>query len=183
MNLNRNRRKKFEYDGERIIKVGKRELYPFVYKRIWDLTKFDTKVLEKYGLKKAIYIYVGSSDKYNLRKRNTDWKIDIIQDRKNVAKHIRVFISNLRRLYDVETSYTSEEIDYLLFYNASIIARCKSRLDATSLEKYFTSHYHDLDSYGEILDKRIVLLSKVDSNLKEIKDGAVTVLKVKTKAA
>lgn len=185
MNLNKNRKKyhRFKYDGKKIILIGKKEIYPFVYKRIWDLTQYDKDVLEKYDLKKAKYIYIGSSDKYNLRKRCTDWKIEIIKNRKNVAKHIRQFIFNLKAFYELETSYTFEEIDYLLYYNASVIARCESKEVARKLEQHFTSHYHDLDSYGEILDKHIILLSKVDSELKEIKYGTITVLKVKNKVA
>ena len=68
MNLNkrRNKRNKFTYDGNQIILIGAKELYPFVYKRIWDLTQYDTKLLKQYGLEKSIYVYIGSSDKYNL---------------------------------------------------------------------------------------------------------------------
>ena len=56
MNLNqyKNKRNKFTYDGNRIILRGSKELYPFVYKRIWDLTQYDRDVLESYGLNKAI---------------------------------------------------------------------------------------------------------------------------------
>ena len=54
--------KKFIYDGKRIIKVKARELYHFVYERIWDLTIYDQKLLESYGLKKAKYVYVGQSE-------------------------------------------------------------------------------------------------------------------------
>ena len=40
--------KKFTYDGTRIIKRNKEELYHFVYERIWDLTIYDHKLLESY---------------------------------------------------------------------------------------------------------------------------------------
>ena len=65
MNLNKNKRKKFTYDGKKIIKVGAKELYPFVYKRIWDLTEYDKELLISYGLKKAKYIRSGQFNETN----------------------------------------------------------------------------------------------------------------------
>jgi len=185
MNLNkcRNKRNKFTYDGNQIILIGAKELYPFVYKRIWDLTQYDTKLLKQYGLEKSIYVYIGSSDKYNLTSRCSDWKYKISTNRKNVSKEIRVFVSNLKLFYELETNYTAKEIEYLLYYNASVIARCKSLQGARKLEKQFTTNYHNMDFYGEILEQHTILLSKVDSNLTEVKDGAVKVLMDRKKIA
>ena len=76
-------------------------------------------------------------------------------------------------------SYTDEEVDYLLYYNAKIISRCESYNTMRKLEKYFTSQYHDLEFWGDILDKPYILLSKKDSNLKEVRTGAFKLLKVK----
>ncbi|MDY5213262.1 hypothetical protein [Intestinibacter sp.] len=179
MNLNKNKRKKFTYDGKKIIKVGAKELYPFVYKRIWDLTEYDKELLISYGLKKAKYIYVGSSNKYNLKVRCSNWKYEIENKRKNASKEIRAFIGKIKLFYELETSYTDEEVDYLLYYNAKIISRCESYNTMRKLEKYFTSQYHDLEFWGDILDKPYILLSKKDSNLKEVRTGAFKLLKVK----
>ena len=179
MNLNKNRRKKFTYDGKNIIKIVAKELYPFVYKRIWDLTEYDKELLISYGLEKAKYIYIGSSNKYNLKVRCSNWKYEIENKRKNASKEIRAFIGKLKLFYDLETSYTHEEIDYLLYYNAKIIARCESYNTMRKLEKYFTSQYHDLEFWGDILDKPYILLSKKDSNLKEVRTEALKLLKVK----
>lgn len=178
MNLNqyKNKRNKFTYDGNRIILRGSKELYPFVYKRIWDLTQYDRDVLESYGLNKAIYVYIGSSNKYNLNTRSSKWKYEILNNTKSVSKDIKAFIGKLKVFYELETSYTADEIDYLLYYNASIIARCESLQGARELEKHFTTKYHHNDFMGEILEQHTILLSKVDSNLIDIKDGAVKVL-------
>jgi hypothetical protein len=178
MNLNqyKNKRNKFTYDGNRIILRGSKELYPFVYKRIWDLTQYDRDVLESYGLNKAIYVYIGSSNKYNLNTRSSKWKYEILNNTKSVSKDIKAFIGKLKVFYELETSYTAKQIDYLLYYNASIIARCESLQSARKLEKSFTTKYHNIDFYGEILEQHTILLSKVDSQLKDIKDGTITVL-------
>lgn len=185
MNLNKhkNKRNKFTYDGKQIILRGAKELYPFVYKRIWDLTQYDTTVLESYGLTKAIYTYIGSSNKYNLNTRSGKWKYEILNNTSSVAKHIRAFINKLKVFYELETSYTAKEIDYLLYYNASIIARCESLQGARKLEKHFTTKYHHNDFMGEILEPHTILLSKVDSQLNEVKDGAVRVLRDRKKIA
>ena len=185
MNLNKcmNKRNKFTYDGNQIILIGAKELYPFVYKRIWDLTQYDTKLLKQYGLEKSIYVYIGSSNKYNLNARSSTWKNAIENNRINVSKEIKAFINKLKLFYQFETSYTAKEIDYLLFYNASIIARCESIQSARKLEKQFTTNYHSMDFYGEILELHTILLSKVDSNLTEVKDGAVKVIMDRKKIA
>lgn len=185
MNLNKHKKKyhKLTYDGKKIITKGAKELYPFVYKRIWDLTQFDTNVLESYGLNKALYVYIGSSNKYNLNTRCSNWRTEILNNTKSVSKDIRAFIGKLKVFYELETSYTAEEIDYLLYYNASVIGRCESIQGARKLEKYFTTEYHNLDFYGEILEQHTILLSKVDSNLKDVQDGAVKVLMDRKKIA
>lgn len=185
MNLNKykNKRNKFTYDGNQIILRSAKELYPFVYKRIWDLTQYDTTVLQSYGLNKALYTYIGSSNKYNLNTRSSKWKYEILNNTKSVAKHIREFIFKLKVFYELETSYTADEIDYLLYYNASVIARCESLQGARKLEKHFTTKYHHNDFIGDILEQYIILLSKVDSNLTEVKDGAIKVLRDRKKIA
>lgn len=181
MNLNKHKKtkNKFIYDGKQITRIGKKELYPFVYKRIWDLTPYDKDILQSYGLNKAMYIYIGSSNKYNLIDRCSAWKYEIVNNIKNISKDIRAFISKLKLFYELEMNYTPKRIDYLLYYNASIIARCESLQGARKLEKHLTTHYHSLDFYGEILEPQTILLSKVDSQLKEIKDGSVMALKKK----
>ena len=151
--------------------------------RIWDLTQYDTKLLKQYGLEKSIYVYIGSSNKYNLNARSSTWKNAIENNRMNVSKEIKAFINKLKLFYQFETSYTAKEIDYLLFYNASIIARCESIQSARKLEKQFTTNYHNMDFYGEILEQHTILLSKVDSNLTEVKDGAVKVIMDRKKIA
>ena len=172
VNKYRSKRIKYTYNGHKIIKKGTPELYSFVYKRVWDLTQYDRATLRKYGLSKAIYVYVGSSNKYNVNHRSSAWKHDITRDVKLVAKHIREFIQNLKTFYILETTLTATEIDQLLYYNAKVVARAESKQGARTLEKAYTTQYHQLDFYGDILDTQYILLSKVDSKLEEVsKDG------------
>lgn len=170
--------KKFIYDGKRIIKVKTRELYHFIYERIWDLTIYDQKLLESYGLKKAKYVYVGQSNEKNVNIRNSKWKYEVENNRK-VAKEIPIFIGNLKRFYAKETKYNNRQIDWLLYHNTKVIARTESKKGALKLEKHFNGIYHDLDIMGEILEQQIILLSKRDSAFKEIGKHSLKVLKAK----
>lgn len=171
--------KKFTYNGLRIIRIGKKEEYPFVYERDWDLTNYDQKLLGSYGLQKAIYIYIGSSGLYNLKARCSHWRYEIKRNNKCISKDIRNFIYNLERFYRLETRYTIKDIDELLYYNATVITRCTTLETARKLEKYLTNNYHSLDFIGEILEPQVILLSKKDSELVEKENKGVKYLKVK----
>lgn len=183
MNLNKHKKQyhKMKYDGKKIITIGKKELYAFVYKRTWDLTQYDANTLHSYGLCKAIYLYIGSSNKYNLKSRCNDWKYEIEHNRSNASKEIREFISKLKKFLELETDLTLKEIDNYLYYSADIIGRCESVQGARKLEKYFTSKYHHLDFFGEILEEHIILLSKVDSGLRDKKVDWIYELSVRNK--
>ena len=175
MNLN----KKFKFDGNRIVKIGKKELYAFVYKRTFDLTIYEEKLLDRYDLKKTKYIYIGSSIKYNLRHRSAEWKRRIDLNNKSVAKNIRIFINNLKLFLENETDLTDEEINEYLYYNAEVIARCESLKGARGIETYYTSRYHQLDSFRDILEHQVILLSAKDSSLIEIEKDSIRMLKAK----
>ena len=96
-------------------------MYREINKRIWDLTQYDTTVLQSYGLNKALYTYIGSSNKYNLNTRSSKWKYEILNNTKNVSKYIREFIFKLKVFYELETSYTADEIDYLYITIVNLI--------------------------------------------------------------
>ena len=167
LNKHRNKRNKYTYNGNKIIKKGEQELYSFIYERVWDLTEYDQEILSIYGLRKAKYVYVGSSSRYNLTDRSSCWRMHILNDSVYVAKHIRQFIRKLKAFYILETMLSATEIDNLLYYNATVITRAQSRETARTIERAFTTRYHYLDFYGDTLDTQYILLSKKDSNLKE----------------
>lgn len=169
MNLNKNRHKKklLKYQDGRIVTIGKMEIYPFVYKRSWDLTQYNSELLEEYNLTRSLYVYIGSSDKYNVKDRCANWRNSIINNRANVSKDIKIFINNLKLFLELETNLDAKEIDNYLYYNATVIARHESIQGVRALETKYTSQYNVLDFFNKITEEPIILLSKLDSGLKD----------------
>ena len=97
--------------------MNKKVEKPFVYKREYDLTKYDTKVLQKYNLEQAIYIYVGSSCAYNMRARSSKWRYHIRKNNGSICYTIRNFIHNLELFYKRELELPDNIIDDKLYYS------------------------------------------------------------------
>lgn len=175
MTFNKYKKRNLIYDGTRIIKVGARELYSYVYRRTWNLTQSEMDQLEKYGLKQAKYIYIGQSSEIYPSDRTAKWKNNI-ENKHSINDDILEFIDNLKRFYKHELKYSDNMIDNILIPEAEIICRCESREIAKKLEKYFTGHYQFLASFYDSLETQYILLSDRDSNLKTIeKDGILTI--------
>ena len=169
MGLNKRRKYvKWVYDGERIVKIGKQELYPRVYRKFWNLSQYDTNILEKYNLKKAIYNYIGYSNEIYQSERHSKWFRNI-RSKHHVKQDIITFLDNLERFYREELKYSEIEIKPI----EEILCRCESIEGAKKMEKVFTGHYHFLSS----LDTNHILLSDKDSSYKTIeKDGIRTLI-------
>lgn len=173
MGLNKRRRHvKWVYDGERIIKVGAKELYPRVYRKIWDLSQYDTNILEKYNLSTSIYNYIGYSNEKYQSERHSKWFRNI-RNKHHVNQDIITFLANLERFYREELNYSEIEIKQNIKPSEEILCRCESKESAKKQEKIFTGHYHFLSS----LDSNHILLSDKDSSYKTIeKDGIRTLI-------
>ena len=169
MGLNKRRKYvKWVYDGERIVKIGKQELYPRVYRKFWNLSQYDTNILEKKKKKKAIYNYIGYSNEIYQSERHSKWFRNI-RSKHHVKQDIITFLDNLERFYREELKYSEIEIKPI----EEILCRCESIEGAKKMEKVFTGHYHFLSS----LDTNHILLSDKDSSYKTIeKDGIRTLI-------
>lgn len=169
MGLNKRRKYvKWVYDGERIIKIGVKELYPRVYRKFWDLSQYDTNILQKYNLSPSIYNYIGYSNEIYQSERHSKW-FSNIRNKHHVNQDIMTFLFNLERFYREELKYSEIEIKPI----EEILCRCKTIESAKKQEKVFTGHYHFLSS----LDPNHILLSDKDSSYKTIeKDGIRTLI-------
>ena len=148
-----------------------------LYQREYNLTIYDEKKLAKYGLEKAIYCYIGYT-KQSLMERSYQWKWEIKHNR-SIDPRIVDFIKKLKMFYINETDYKANVIDYLLFFNASVIDVAVDETQARAKEKYYTGHYHSMTLFGEILENHYILLSDKDSSCKTINENGCKILKVK----
>ena len=177
MGLNKYRKYvKWVYDGERIIKIGKQELYPRVYRKFWNLSQYDSSILEKYNLSPSIYNYIGYSNEIYQSERHSKWFRNI-RNKHHVNKDIPTFINNLERFYREELKYSETEIKQNIKPVEEILCRCKSIESAKKQEKVYTGHYHSSAFFGETLEDYHILLSDKDSSYKTIeKDGIRTLI-------
>ncbi|VIG13018.1 Uncharacterised protein [Clostridioides difficile] len=162
--------------------MNKKVEKPFVYKREYDLTKYDTKVLQKYELEQAIYVYVGSSCAYNMRARSSKWRYHIRTNNKSICHTIRNFIHNLELFYKRELELSNNIIDDKLYYsNVVEFEEFETLEKAREVESTIISQYQFLDSVNYMLKQKIILLSNNDSALCMVKNGNQVSLKVKNK--
>lgn len=170
MNLNNRIKKRkivLTYDKNRLIKIGEKELYHFVYEHIWDLTMYDSEVLNKYELEKSKYVYCGQSKSYNLRARSSKRRYDV-EKNKNQNKDVTIFLRKYERFLSIETRLIYKEIREELYYNSRIVTICESKSMARLKELEFNAKYHYLDFNSEILEQHMILLSKEDYPLHEV---------------
>ncbi|HBF8836514.1 TPA: hypothetical protein KO142_003958 [Clostridioides difficile] len=162
--------------------MNKKVEKPFVYKREYDLTKYDTKVLQKYNLEQAIYIYVGSSCAYNMRARSSKWRYHIRKNNGSICHTIRNFIHNLELFYKRELELSNNIIDDKLYYsNVVEFEEFETLEKAREVESTIISQYQFLDSVNYMLKQKIILLSNNDSALCMVKNGNQVSLKIKNK--
>lgn len=58
-----------------IVKIGNKQLKPYLYFREFNLTLLDKEELRKYGLQPKVYKYVGVSTEYNFKQRTSKWVV------------------------------------------------------------------------------------------------------------
>ena len=141
----------------------------YVYERIWDLTIFDEYKLKKYKLKKAIYVYIGYSGEKSLNTRTSKWKNHILNDRPNVSKTIKTFITNLEEFYKNELNINDEEINNIIFrQSTNIVEEYDTKKQAQKGEALLTGYYHMVHELSilNLGSPKYILLSFKDSNLK-----------------
>ena len=120
MNLNKHKKQyhKMRYDGNKIIKIGKFELYPILYLREFDFTKLSNYKSKKYNIKRGIYKYIGVSEDYNLSSRTSKWVNRNISKDNKIGEFLRSImqmekLSNIKEL----NKYLSNHIRVLRRYD------------------------------------------------------------------
>lgn len=162
LNLNkyRTKRNKFTYDGNQIIKIGTMELKPLVYLRKFDFTDLSYYKSRKYGIRRAIYQYIGYSDDYNLENRTAKWT------RYNISKEnkIGIFLRALMQMYRFESN---KELNKYLVENTTVLKRFDTVEKAKSLESTLIS----TNQCEEANYKWIICLNSKDAEVQISKEG------------
>ncbi|GAA0093435.1 hypothetical protein UT300009_34660 [Paraclostridium bifermentans] len=103
------------------MEVKKNEKRWVVYKRVMDLRNEDLVLLEKYGLKKAQYIYVGECEELRIKQRTRDfiYKIKNRTDESKKEIHIEletaIVYQNIIRFYKEQKGMTQQQSEKYLF--------------------------------------------------------------------
>ena len=162
MKLNKNKKKcdRLTYDGSRIVKVGKKELYPIVYVREFDFTNLSYYKSNKYGIDRAIYQYIGHSDDYNLIARTSKWTRRNINLNNDKGKLLR----SIMKMYKFKNS---KELNKYVMDNTKILKRCDTVEEAKQLESTLIS----INMYEDANNKFIICLNEKDEEVKISKDG------------
>lgn len=162
LNLNKYRakRNKYTYNGNQIIKVGKKELKPLVYLRRFDFTNLDYYKSKKYGIRRAIYQYVGYSDAYNLAHRTAKWTSTNISKDNNIGKF-------LRALMQMHSFKSTKELNKYLMEHIIVLKRFNTIKEARTTEKTMIS----INLWEEANHKWIVCLNSKDAEVQISKEG------------
>lgn len=147
--------------------------YSFVYERQYNLMEHPQELLNKYGLKQGLYVYVGSSQSKTFRTRCGKWRSHIMAEYK-VSKKARDFISKYKKFLEQETSLTSKEINEILFYTGGIVSNHENIENARKFESNLIGQYKILEYLNDYEPERhkIFIINQIDSNVK-IKDNRI----------
>lgn len=162
MKLNKNKKKfdRLTYDGSRIVKIGKKEVYPIVYVREFDFTNLNYYKSNKHGIHRAIHQYIGHSEDYNLIARTSKWTRRNINLNNDKGKLLRALIE----MYKFKNI---KELNKYVMDNTTILKRCDTVEDAKKLESTLIS----INMYQDANNKFIICLNERDEEVKISKDG------------
>ena len=119
-----------------------------VYRRMVDLTKFDTEILKKYNLENFRYVYVGQceTDRIEQRTRDFVWKIknrmDIEKKVRGIEPETAIIYQNINKFFMEYKGMTQEQAyDYMfkVLDNCFLVIdkNIKSESDARELESKY----------------------------------------------
>ena len=162
LNLNkyRGKRNKFTYDGNQIVKIGRKELKPLVYLRKFDFTDLSYYKSNKYGINRAIYQYIGYSYAYNLAHRTAKWTSTNISKDNKIGKF-------LRALMQMHKFKTTKELNKYILEHTTVLKRFDNMKEARTTEKTMIS----INQWEDVNHKWIICLNSKDAEVKISKEG------------
>ncbi|MEG2246492.1 MAG: hypothetical protein RSC84_03490 [Peptostreptococcaceae bacterium] len=137
----------------------------FVYERQYNLLEHPEDLLNKYGLKQGLYVYVGSSQSKSFRERCHKWRSHIVAKYKVSRKAID-FIEKYKMFLDNETDLTPKEINEVLYYKGGIVSYHENIENAKKFESHLIGQYSIQEFLNDYEPERpsIFILNQKDSN-------------------
>lgn len=137
-----------------------------IYERVWDLTQENIVELEKVGLEKGIYKYIGkASINTYLSNRESCWKCKY--KTKTLPKKVQLFMEKLDHLY-IMKGLDKEERYRLMFNNCNVKDYAKNEKELSIKEKIYITRIDEVDKFmdGLIVEEPIILLNSISSMVK-----------------
>lgn len=151
-----------------------------IYERIWDLRQENIVDLEKVGLQKGVYKYIGrASINTYLSNRESCWKCKY--KNKNLPKKVQSFMEQLDNLY-IMKGLNEEERYRLMFNNCNVIDYAQDEKELSLKEKIYITRVDEVSQFieGLIVEEPIILLNRNSSmvKVKEYKGIKVTSIEI-----
>lgn len=159
------------------MEVKKDEKRWVVYKRVTDLRNEDLVLLEKYGLKKAQYIYVGECEETRIKQRTRDfiYKIKNRTDASKKEMHIEletaIIYQSIIKFYKDKKKITQQQAQNYVFKREGKFLIEHKDLDTEQEARLLEQKlYHTYLTESKISDELVVLKNR-DSQLYETENS------------
>ena len=151
-----------------------------IYERIWDLREENIVDLEKVGLQKGIYKYMGkASINTYLSNRESCWKYKY--KNKKLPKKVQLFMEKLDNLYTIK-GFDKEERYRLMFNNCNGIDYAQDEKELSLKEMLYITRVDEVSKFlqGLIVEEPIISLNSNDSmvRINEYEGIRVTSIKI-----
>lgn len=151
-----------------------------IYERIWDLRQENIVDLEKVGLQKGIYKYIGkASINTYLSNRESCWKYKY--KNKMLPKKVQSFMEKLDNFYIIK-GLDEEERYRLMFNNCNVMDYAKDEKELSLKEKIYITRIDEVDKFmdGLIVEEPIIPLNSINSmvRIEEHEGIRVTLIEV-----
>lgn len=145
----------------------------FCYERQYNLMEHPEELLNRYGLKQCLYVYVGSSQCKSFRTRCHRWRSHIVAKYKVSRKAID-FIEKYKTFLENETDLSSKKINEILYYRGGIVSYHENIESARKFESHLIGEYVIQEYLNDYEPERpkIFIINQKDSNA-IIKDNKV----------
>lgn len=151
-----------------------------IYERIWDLREENIVDLDKLGLKKGIYKYIGkASINTYISNRESCWKYKY--KNKKLSKKVQPFMERLDNLYTMK-GLGKEERYRLMFNNCNVIDYAQDEKELNLKEMIYITRVDEVSKFieGLMIEEPVISLNSKDSMVRVKEYEGIRVTSIKT---